>query len=275
MGEQAWYNGIPEHEYRNGISGSWMPKPYDNIFIGSDPRDGQTKDWADQFDAIVNVSCTEGALFEPSRPDQRTYWYPLNEGAEWSYAYFFMMFKIIDHHYRKWDKIYIHCHAGAYRSPSIFRNWLIACENKTLEEANTIERGEDRYKDDPSMKHYSVYQNYMLGNMPPNYQEFIERIRKEGITKAHFVEILCQPFPLNKDRQIRTKQERITLFNKLKYKFLKPFRAIRDKYKRLKDLYTIWKNDMIEMKPEKNWTVTAKDWHKASKRRPKLEKQKK
>lgn len=586
-----WYDGIPEHA-RKGISGSWMPAPYNNIFIGSDPRDGQNKDWADAFDAIVNVSCTEGALFEPSRPDQRTYWYPCNEGAEWSYAYFFMMFKIIDHHYRKGDKVYIHClpkdtevlneygewiplgdikagenivtykegnlildtvnasfsrnllekeevydfkssrlnrsitvteqhrmaynphmgmeaknipnqtvvsnwewsgeyisentyddnflllmtwvvgdgslydkmvsfhlkkqrkidricelankcnfefivtpkndgttyiyikdrfsiiekfltsnkmypkdlplkmsrsqgqqmvrelvmidgdyenyknkgairlntkrkedvdfycslialhygiatwnrvekdsqfvdnhymyyvnaiplkktqkcksgfnntkvlkkdsqykgevacisvssgfflarrngitfvtgncHAGAYRSPSIFRNWLVACENKTLEEANTIERGEESFKDDPQMKHFSIYQNYILGNMPPNYQEFIERIRKVGIDKAHFTSILWQPFPLNKNRQIRTKQERVTPLNRLKYQLIRPFCAIEKKYKRLKDLYVYWKNDMIEMKPADHWTTLSKDWQKISRRRPKIEKE--
>lgn len=268
MDDKKWYDGIPKHPYRKGISGRWMPAPYDNIFIGSDPRDGQTKKWANQFDAIVNVSCTEGALFEPSRPDQRSYWHPLNEGSEWSYAYFFMMFKIIDHHYRKKDKIYIHCAAGVYRSPSIFRWWLIACENKRIEEANHIERGMTPDDRDAMMEHYSVYQNYLLGNIPPNFQEFIERIRTKGIKEASFVDILWQPFRLNDSLQVRSKRMKT-----LREHYWGPMYNIKRPFKDLAEKIKYWYNDYIVMRVSSCGRITAKDWLKLSKKRPKREKE--
>lgn len=263
-----WDKNKPWFEYEKiGISGSWMPAPYQNVFIGSYPLDGATKDWADQFDAIVNVSCTEGALFTPSRPDQRTYWYPVNEGAQWSYAYFFMMFKVIDHHYRKGDKIYIHCHAGAYRSPSIFRLWLVACERKTMEQANTIERGIEW--DEVCMKHFSTYQNYILGNVPPNFQEFMERIRNKGIKEAMFVDLLHRPYPLNNNVQVFSKRHDQTLLLHIKNKLLKPFRAIARAFKEAKEAYQRWKHDQIKISPAKGYTVVSSDWSKVAKRRPK------
>lgn len=249
------------------IRGRWMPAPYQNVFIGSDPRDGATKEWADQFDAVINVSCTEGSLFEPSRPDQRTYWYPLNEGGQWSYAFFFMMFKIIDHHYRKGDKLYIHCHAGAYRSPSIFRNWLVACENKTLEQANEIERGKI-WEDDPHMKHYSVYQNFLLGNTPPNYQEFIYRIRSEGIKDARFMCILLQPQPLNKTVQVRTRMRYKTLSLRLKNFVLAPYRKLKSKLEDLAKAIHNWKEGNIVINPRRGYYITSHDWEKKFKKMP-------
>lgn len=156
--------------------------PYDNICVGSYPMDGATKEWADQFDAIVNVSCNHSTLFEPSRPDQRTYWYPLNEFGEWSYAYFALMFKILDFHHSKGHKIYVHCAAGAYRSPSIVYRWLEYNGLKLLD-AYEISRGyrldkEDKnLPDEQRMLHYRLFSNYIFGNMPPNYQEFRTRLK--------------------------------------------------------------------------------------------------
>lgn len=151
-------------------------KPYNTIAISPSPLDGMTKDMADTFDAIVNVSATVHALFEPSRPDQRTYWYPLNELGEWSYAYFAYMFRVLDYHYDKGDKILVHCAAGAYRSPSIVRQWL-RYRGHQIEEAYHIANGKVREWDDDHYKEYSLFQNYKLGNLPPNFDWFLMRLR--------------------------------------------------------------------------------------------------
>jgi hypothetical protein len=262
---------------KTAIRGSWMPEPYQNIFIGSYPLDGATREWADQFDAVVNVSCTEGALFHPSRPTQRTYWYPVNEGGEWPFGYFFLMFKIIDFHYRKNHMIYIHCHAGAYRSPSIFRLWLVACENKTLEQAWLIERNEvprvskRKRKTQPVLSykdsryaHYGTYQSYILGNLPKRFQVFMERIRSGGIADKSFVDVLWRPVPVSRSTEIRA-----DLPDKLKrrwwsfkYHVLRPFR-------RAASLYRNWKLDYIVVETSHGCTVVTQDWFKASRKRPK------
>lgn len=242
-----------------------MPEPYNNIFIGSDPRDGSTKEWADQFDAIINVSCTQGVLFEPSRVDQRTYWYPVNEIGEWSYAYFIYIFKVIDHHYRAGHKIYIHCHAGAYRSPSIFRWWLVTCENKTLEKANEIERGRSLDDLSPHMRHYSIYKNFILGNIPPKFQDYIYRIRCLGIEKANFTCVLNQPKRLSKRPEVcnypsPTLNE---IVKRLIYNIKKSF-------KRVAELIRYYVDKRIEIK-NGAWTEIASDWKRLSKDRPKYD----
>lgn len=156
-------------------------EPYQNIIIGTYPMDGATKEWADQFDAVVNVSCNHSSLFEPSRPDQRTYWYPTNEMGEWSYAMFALMFKVLDFHHSKGHKIYVHCAAGAYRSPSIVMRWL-EYKGVNLLDAYEISHGKRMSQEeidsmDNGNKHYRLFQNYIFGNLPPNYQEFIRRLR--------------------------------------------------------------------------------------------------
>src|SRR5579863_8548765 len=82
--EKPWYD-----QPRNFVDPYRLKPPYDNVYVGPDPHDGMTKEFADQFDAIVNVSSTECATFEPSRPDQRTYWYPIIEMGRWSLGYLF------------------------------------------------------------------------------------------------------------------------------------------------------------------------------------------
>lgn len=103
-----------------------MMKPFDNIYVGTDPRDGFTKKDADFFDVIVNVSDSPGSTFFPSNINQRTYWYPINELGSWGYGVFFWAKQVLDHHHGKKHKIFIHCHSGSHRSPAIFRWWLVS-----------------------------------------------------------------------------------------------------------------------------------------------------
>jgi hypothetical protein len=155
--------------------------PFDNIFITPTPRDGWTKESADSFDAIINVSHSPEVLFDPSRPDQRTYWYPVNECGEWPYAYFALMFSILDHHYEQGHKIAVHCHAGAYRSPSIVRQWL-RYKGYSMEEAYNIAKGRvvDFSEDSTGFKNYCMTQNTKMGNLPPNFDKYIDLLRTKS-----------------------------------------------------------------------------------------------
>lgn len=158
--------------------------PYENIWIGTTPNDGMTEEDAKSFDAIVNVSCTPCVLFSPARPDQRIYWYPVNEGGQWSYAYFVLMFSVLDFHHSKGHKIYVHCHAGAYRSPTIVTLWLeYRGERKAMEIAQRVT---SRF---PKPQDYPRY----LGNLPDNYHEFMLRLQYHKNEEWKYIESLYRP----------------------------------------------------------------------------------
>lgn len=170
--------------------------PFDNIYVGPSPLDGFTKETADSFDAIINVSHVPYALFHPSRPDQRTYWYPVNELGEWSYAYFAYMFQVLDFHHDKGHKVYVHCSAGAYRSPSIVRLWL-RYKDYCVEEAYDIVTGYMRdfniEKDGGRFRNFALFQNYKLGNLPPNFDLYIGRLRYHKDKPYSYIAALDEP----------------------------------------------------------------------------------
>ncbi len=143
---------------KTGVSTYTLKFPYNNVVVGSDPRDGMTREYADSFDAIVNVSDSIGSLFEPSNPSQRTYWYPVNEIGRWNMSFIYWLKKILDHHHELGHRIYLHCHAGAYRSPSTAVLWLQSRDH-TDREAMMIgtRRGEDSSL-------YRLWESY--GNIP-------------------------------------------------------------------------------------------------------------
>lgn len=68
-----------------------------------------TEESAKSYDAIVNVSCSPCAYFHPAFPGQYMHWYPVNEMGEWSYGYFYWLVKVLDFHYEKGHKVYLHC----------------------------------------------------------------------------------------------------------------------------------------------------------------------
>jgi hypothetical protein len=108
----------------NKASGYKLKAPYDNVIVGCDPRDGMTQATADSFDVYINVSDTACTTFEPSRLGQFMHWYPVNECGLWNLSYLYWLKTVMDHHYNAGHRIYLHCHAGAYRSPSAAVLWL-------------------------------------------------------------------------------------------------------------------------------------------------------
>lgn len=122
--------------------GRKMRAPYDKIVIGCDPVDGMTPEAARSFDAIVNVSCSPCAYFYPSFPGQYMHWYPINEMGQWPLSAFYWIKHVLDFHYERGHRVYLHCHAGAYRSPTFGTYWLVS-RGHSLDEAIEIELNDD------------------------------------------------------------------------------------------------------------------------------------
>jgi hypothetical protein len=73
-------------------------------------------------DVIINVADYVDSFF--GQRAQFYYWYPINEISKWGYAPFFWSKKILDYHTNSKDSIFLHCAAGAHRSPMILVAWL-------------------------------------------------------------------------------------------------------------------------------------------------------
>lgn len=189
----------------NRIRRRQMPEPYSNIWIGSDPTDGMTKETADSFDAIINVSCTECAFFYPSNPKQKMYWYPINESGHWGYGVFFFTKKILDFHHKKGDKIYLHCHAGIHRSPTIFIWWLVS-QGHSVEEAICIELGSkatpERIKELQEEEYfdYKIWSDRDEGIIPYKLEKMYKRMQKKQ--DMSLAEVLLHGGPIDRSIEV-------------------------------------------------------------------------
>jgi hypothetical protein len=80
-------------------------------------------------DIVLNVadSIPEIELMQPFK-DTKFFWYPINEVSRWGYGPFFWSKRILDFYtrYSTNNKIFVHCHAGAHRSPMIVYCWLLS-----------------------------------------------------------------------------------------------------------------------------------------------------
>lgn len=158
-----WY----EHP-ETKIRGYWLKPPYDNILVACDPLDGMTKETADSFDAFINVSDSVCNTFQPSRPGQAMHWYPVNELGMWNLSYLFWLKKVLDYHYDAGHKIYLHCHAGAYRSPSAAVLWL---QSRGLDEGQALFFGKE-----PESGLYRLWKSY--GNIPKLKDQVFKLMRE-------------------------------------------------------------------------------------------------
>jgi protein-tyrosine phosphatase len=154
---------------KNFGRGYWLKAPYNNLMVGCDPGDGYTKEFAQQFDAVVNVSSTRCTTFEPARPDQRTYWFPIIEMGRWPIVYLLWIKEVLDHHHKLGHKVYLHCHAGAFRSPSAALLWLES-RGHTKDESRFLcnERGDGIYR---------IQTNQ--GNIPKKKDKVFEMFREQ------------------------------------------------------------------------------------------------
>lgn len=121
-----------------------VEKPYGRVLIGSDPRDGMPWELASKIHAFINVSDSPGTLSYidhvslPEGYNPAHHWYPVSELGYWGLGVFYWAAKLFEHYLynQHHTTVYVHCHAGAHRSPLITALCLFAYRRyATLEEA--------------------------------------------------------------------------------------------------------------------------------------------
>lgn len=181
-----------------------LPPPYDNVYIGNDPRDGMAPEAARSFQAVVNVADTPCGYFEPAYPGQAMHWFPLNEVGYWGYAYLFWIVKVMEHHHALGHRIYLHCHSGAYRSPTAAQLWLLY-RGHTDEEVITILFGREHLDRSPGYLERRSTKPFRYGNVPPHVRELFLRMRiKPGWALASH--LLSNPGPIELSREVYGRQ---------------------------------------------------------------------
>lgn len=182
---RPWYG-----QSKNFVRGYFLSEPYKNVFVGCDPRDGMTENLARQFQAFVNVSDTAATYLEPPRwlcPDlqcdepshiwePRMHWFPINECGYWGYAPLYWSKKILDHHHERGDQIYLHCHAGAHRSPMIAYCWLLSRGHSLREAARILGNRRRKWAKLELQDFIRDYRDW--GLLPTELKKFYERIQK-------------------------------------------------------------------------------------------------
>lgn len=106
--------------------------PFMKIRFGPEPNDPSRRDFKldlSQFAAVVNVSDTPCRLFAEAQPAPY-FWFPIHECVFWGYAPFFGTAKVYDNYRDTGKAMYVHCHAGACRSP-IMAYTILRAEGKT------------------------------------------------------------------------------------------------------------------------------------------------
>lgn len=76
--------------------------------------------------AIVNVSDRPMATFDYQKAGIPSFWFPINELGIWTHAPFYGTMKVVNEYYTGNKKVFIHCQAGANRSPSVAFAILLA-----------------------------------------------------------------------------------------------------------------------------------------------------
>lgn len=243
--------------------------PYQNIVIGSDPLDGMTTKVAESYDVIVNVSHSECAYFYPAYAGQRMYWIPVNEMGVWNYSAFVQFAKIMEFHHSKKHKIYVHCHAGAYRSPTMTMVWLRACQEMpykfgrhnlktqmSWEEAYRISRGEtkEEYKKEYTDTGKIPFRlRYFRGNMPPAFNEFVARLKAN--INSTYTYIACieqyERGPISKDREIRAKIQGWKTSAKISRFLRSPYTKLKSKYNDFQEWFGLFKKGKKKIYLEK------------------------
>lgn len=104
------------------------PKDIDNTYIL------EPKLIKEQFCACINVSDSICATFDLQEIGMPSYWFPINEIAQWTHAPFYGALKVVNKYFKGDKPVLIHCHAGANRSPSVAYA-ILRTKDYTKEEA--------------------------------------------------------------------------------------------------------------------------------------------
>jgi len=198
------------------------------ILIGSDPLDGWKKDNAKKIDAWINVSDTKCNSLEKTPWNCEKYWFPVPELYLWSYHHAFWIKEVLDElvfNRKDIKTIYLHCHAGARRSPMSLIFWFIShlgLENGVRAFYSFSHRDNSESLIRSNIKNIKNNGNY--GELMPdvelfyklmNYEQksFFEIIHKfDRITKGKYQEKIGVPPHFRKLSKYRGKKEYLDMF---------------------------------------------------------------
>ena len=149
------------------------------IITGNDPRDGFTNKIARSFDAWINVSDTPCNSLSSLPWKCERYWFPVAEIHRWTYHHLFWIINVLDSCIEREDikRVYIHCHAGARRSPFSVVLWLVA--KYGIKEAVKISILPDRRKDKKMWREYftrHLTKGGIYGEIMPELELFCKLI---------------------------------------------------------------------------------------------------
>lgn len=153
-----------------------MKEPYSNISIGTTPLDGMTLETSQSFDVFVNVKGSPYHIYMDEKPREDTLfeWNPGTEFEKWGFRHLFWSKKILDAYHKQNKTIYLHCAAGAARSPITAMTWLIS-KKHTLDEVAEICAGDSRHTNSEKR---NIERYFRLELIPPleKLTEFYKRI---------------------------------------------------------------------------------------------------
>jgi len=169
------------------------------------------------YDTIINVS--DDPFKTLTRKNQsnmcQTHWFPINEFGYWTYQPFFWIAHILTENVDKDNRIYLHCHAGAHRSPMMAYVYLRALENSP-DEAFKLFKEHDGV--DMKVKSANwleeIFQNDVeYGRIPEDIIEFMkyvlanpEQSLMEVMHKRNVLDLPQKTIDKNKKKPVSKKQ---------------------------------------------------------------------
>jgi len=99
------------------------------------PRPGEL----DKYNFFVNVSDDEP--YQMNKPDTEVHWFPVNEFGYWTYQPFYWITRLMDRAVEEKKDVYLHCHAGAHRSPMMGYLYLRSLGHNPDEAFKLLEEG--------------------------------------------------------------------------------------------------------------------------------------
>ena len=96
------------------------------VFVGMSPSVEHNVYKLEEFEVIINVSDAPFLTFEPKEhlhKNVQVLWFPIQETCEWPLATLDAIVQALQWAHVNHKKVYIHCEAGANRSPTCVNLW--------------------------------------------------------------------------------------------------------------------------------------------------------
>jgi len=188
------------------------------IVIGTDPRDGFTEENAKRFDAWINVADTPCNSLSQIPWKTERYWFPVAEIHRWTYNHAYWIKNLMDalvFERKDIKSIYIHCHAGAKRSPTSLIMWLMS--RYGLDEALSLVYPEEEDKKSwRGLIKKSIKKGGRYKELPPQLELFYKLLKHNG--KYSLEHNLLEFNTLTKNKHIQELGSLYRIRENLKYK---------------------------------------------------------